>query len=213
MHAQRIVALVKRPSFLLPLALLSFLYAGIGVIASWGQIAMLTAPHDEIIKAVRESSGSLFTLVPQVGTEEDQRRFAERDAEVIWARRNAIIPLSVCHIIACTLILLGAGRSLRKSPRAAWGCSAWQLGALLALPCAALDGVISILCSREQLASMANATDPVSKLFREMAPHADRPLIGQAALVMLFLGSLALYLQSAAVKRWVAEGAKAPTVA
>jgi hypothetical protein len=176
---------VTRPRFLLPLALIAFLYGGVGVVSSWGTIAMLTTPHDELISAMRESHGSVFPFLAQVGTEDDQRRMAEREAEVLWARRNALIPLSVCNIIACTLILLGAMRSLRKNARTAWGCSAWQLGALLAIPCAVLDCLLSALCAREVLAAIAGATDPVSKQLREMA----------------------LYLQSAGVKRWAVEGA------
>jgi hypothetical protein len=191
----------------LPLALLGFLYGGVGVVSSWVTIAALTSPHDQFISGTRDNAGHMFGSSPQLGTEDDQRRLAEREAEVLWSRRNSLIPLAVGSIIASTLILLGARRSLRKSPRTAWGCSAWQLGALLGLPCVALDGVIAFLRSRELLTVIASATDPLSKQLRDMAPLLDRLMIGQAAMTTLYLVAVALYLQSAGVKRWAVEGA------
>jgi hypothetical protein len=197
---------VTRPRFLLPLALLGFLYGGVNVVYSWATVLALTTPHDQFISA-STTTDHTFSLVPQVGTEDDQRRMAGRTAEVFWSRRNALIPLAFGNIIASTLLLLGAGRTLRKSPRSAWGRSAWQLGALLGLPCVVLAGVISFLSSRDLLAAIASASDPLSKQLRDMAPQSDPVVIGQAAMTMLFLGAVALYLQSDAVKRWVVEGA------
>lgn len=183
---------MKRPRLLLPLALLAFLYGASGITSGWMMIIGLSSSHDRYLSAIRNE-----TSIPDA-----QRPIVERSAETLWSRRGALIPLAAGGILAATLVLFGAARTLRRGPRSAWGRSAWQLGALLGVPTAALEGVTSWLHARDLTRSIADLSDPVSQQVRQLAPMSDRLLLAQAALTALYLGGVALYLNGEAVKRW-----------
>src|SRR5262249_29612091 len=101
---------------------------------------------------------------------------------------------------------IGAARALsRGGRRAGWGRQAWQLGALIALPCVALETLVALLHSRDFLGAIAELHDPVAGQLRVQATLHDRLLLGVGTLAFVYLAGTARYLSSERVVRYCVD--------
>ena len=190
----------KRPRLLLPLGGIGYVYAVIGLIIAWSTVTALAGSEDRFLSAVRKDPARVLGVSPELGTADDRQRVAERDAQTLWSRRRVLLPLAGMNAIASLLVLLGVTRALsRRSRRAGWGRSAWQLGLVVWIPCLALDTVVASLQTRELLAAIAELHDPVAEQLRGALLQRSTFVIAQAALSATYLVGAALYLSTRAV--------------
>lgn len=185
---------------MIPLALVGFLYGTMGAITSVSTMVALTGSHDGFLSAVLKKPERVLGLPDGFGSSEDRERVATRKAEALWARRGVLVPLAGASGVAALLILLGSLRATaRGGRRSEWGRAAWQLGALIALPCLALESVVGYLHTRDLLAAVADLKDPISTQLRALLPTGARWVVLLSATSGVYLLATARYLSSAAV--------------
>jgi hypothetical protein len=185
---------------LLPLGLVGYVYAVIGLIIAWSTVTALGGSQDRFLAAVSQDPARVLGVSSDLGTSDDRQRVAMRNAQALWSRRQVLLPMAGVNAIASMLVLLGVARAIpRRSRRAGWGRSAWQLGLLIWLPCLVLDSVVASLQTRELLAALADLHDPVAEQVRDTLALRGRFVLAQAALSALYLAGTAAYLSTRAV--------------
>jgi hypothetical protein len=190
----------RRPRLLLPLGLVSYVYAVIGLIIAWSTVTALGGTEDRFQSAVAKDPAQVLGIPADLGTSEDRQRVALRNAQTLWSRRQVLLPLAGVNAIASLLVLLGVARAIpRRSRRAGWGRSAWQLGLLIWLPCLALDTVVASLQTRELLAALVDLHDPVAEHVRGALATRSGFVLAQAGLSVLYLAGTAAYLSTRGV--------------
>ena len=196
----------RRPRLLVALALVGFLYGVIGLITAWSTVVALTGSHDRFTSAVRTDPARMLGLPQTLGTPAEQARVADRKADALWARRGVLLPLAGINAITALLVLLGLSRTMaRGGKNARWGRSAWQLGALVGLPCLAMETLVAWLHSRDLIAAISALHDPLADMLRELLPMRDHIVLGQALVVGVYLAGTAWYLTTQAVARYCAD--------
>jgi hypothetical protein len=194
----------RRPRALVALAFFTFLYATMGLLGAWSTAVALSSSEDQFIAAARKETGPKLGF--KLGTPAEQERIAERMAKAFWSRRRVRLPLAGATAIASLLLLLGAARAVARGGRhAAWGRSAWQLGALVGLPAMVLESLVSWVHSRDLQQAIADLHDPLAEQLRTILPMRDAILIGQVVVLGLFLGGVARYLGSKTVVRYCSD--------
>jgi len=184
-----------------------FLYGTMGTITAWSTIVTLTGSHDRFISAVERDAGRVFGIEKDLGTKEQLEKVATRKGEALWSRRGVLVPLAGAGAISAFLILLGSLRTVARSGRRAWGRAAWQLGALVGLPCVAVETAVGFLHSRDLIEAVADLNDPLSQQLRSLLPARDTMVFAQAAIAVLYLVAAAAYLNTERVRRYCDEGA------
>src|SRR5688572_25258745 len=175
------------------LAFFTFLYGAMGILSAWSTAVALSSSEDRFVAAVRKDAGRMLGL--KLGTAAEQERIAERKARALWSRRRVLLPLAGATAIASLLLVLGAARAVARGGRhAAWGRSAWQLGALVGLPAMVLESLVGWAHSRDLQGAIADLHDPLAEQLRAVLPMRDTILIGQVVVLGLFLGGTARYL-------------------
>jgi hypothetical protein len=190
----------RRPRLLLPLGLVGYVYGVVGLIISWSTVTALAGSQDRFLDAVGKDPARVLGIPSDLGTSDERQRAALRNAQALWSRRQVLLPLAGINAIASILVLLGVARTIpKRSRRAGWGRSAWQLGLLIWLPCLALDTIVAALQSRELLAALADLHDPVADQLRAMLALRSRFVLAQAGLSALYLAGTAAYLSTRTV--------------
>lgn len=195
-----------RPRLLVVLALLGFFYAAIGCITGWSSVITFTSPHERFTSAMQHEAGHMPDLPQTLGTPDQLERVALRKAEALWSRRGVLLPMAIASIVTSTLMLFGIGGAVMR--RLAWGRSAWQLSALLALVGVALEGAFGFVHSRDLVRAVAGLDDPLSLQLPSLLPMRDAMVVTQALVSVAYLAGTAVYLSSARVMRYCGIGAR-----
>jgi hypothetical protein len=192
----------RRPRLIVPLGVVGYLCAVIGLTVAWSSARGLLGSHDHFVSARKDPT--LVLGVPKdLGTSDERVRIAERGAETLWSRRGVLLPLAGMNAIASLLVLFGAARVVSpRSRKARWGRSAWQLGVLLWLPYIGVSAVVTRLRTQELLTAIADLHDPVAEWLRAILAQAGSYALAQDGLSVAFAALTAAYLATQKVTRY-----------
>ena len=193
-----------RPRLLVVLAVLSFLYATLGLVTALASFATLTGSHDAFSSEVRRQADKLVPA-PEAGKPVDElSTVATRKAEALWTRRGQVLPLAGASLIACVLITLGATRIWRPAPERAWGRSAWQLGCLVLLPIIGMQTLVELAHAKDLAAAITDLNGPFATSLKDV-PLASAVVWLRSSVAATFALGVAAYLNSQTVRTYTGE--------
>ncbi len=196
-----------RPRLLVLLAVLSFLYATLGLVTALASLATLTGSHDAFTSEVRRQADKLV-LKPEAGKPvpgDELSTVATRKAEALWTRRGQVLPLAGASLIACMLVTLGVTRIWGPAmARRAWGRSAWQLGCLVSLPIIAMQTLVELAHTRDLAAAIADLSGPFATSLKDVQ-LASAVVWLRSSVAATFALGVAAYLNGRPVRAYTGE--------
>jgi hypothetical protein len=168
-------------------------FAGLFAVSS---AVPLLQSRDQFVAACREQASRLLLVQPQPkpADREAFERLVEREAEVIYARRGAALPLAAMDVILSGLLFFGCARVLRREP---WGLAAFELAAAVSIPYQLLDAAFGVVKARD-LAQVLTASEAP---FTEGLTHEVVPLIVlKSCLAILYFGACTLYVRRPSIR-------------
>jgi hypothetical protein len=132
----------ERPPLLYVLAAFGLLIGSFGGLYAASSAATLLRSRDQYIAEAKHRVEHLPG---------DAEKIAEKEAEVVYARRGVALPLAAMNVILSVLLFLGCGRAMRGN---AWGASAWELAAFANIPYTVLWAAFNLVQAREMKAAL-----------------------------------------------------------
>jgi hypothetical protein len=191
---------VKKPPLLVALAVIGLLLGGFGSVYSIATVQSFLRSRDAFINDVRDEIDRLVPSADKLAPREQLTRLVEKEADAVYSRRNAALPLAAMNFILSLLLFAGCGRALRNDQ---WGLSAWTMAALGSIAYTALDCAFSLVRTNDLLALSKEPGLPDVLVTSAWAAARLQRLvsIGRAGIEILYFALCVVYLRRASVRR------------
>jgi hypothetical protein len=194
------------PALLYVLAAFGVVLGGWGSMVSVGTGLGLLQPRDSYVQSVKRArievyerfGGRFGSLLP---AKEDMERYAEREADANYGRRDAALPLAAVGAILSCLLFAGCTRTIMGDP---WGLSAWSLAAMVSLPYQLLAATLALVTAHDLAGALPNPSPFVAF---ELKVENLRTIV-VAGLALLYYGACFLYLRTSSVQACFTSGAE-----
>jgi hypothetical protein len=186
------------PALVYVLAAFAVVSGSYGAARALNALSMLGQEREVYLKLVTTNNEGLKPLVPKAG---DLEKYDAREADALYGRRKATLPLAVVGLILSGLLFVGAMRAMRGDE---WGRSAWTFAAAACIPYQLLRFALDAVMARDLGSAVA-----------ELPPIAQLGLGGGRMLVsivgcgfaVLFYGVCVIYLRTPGVRRAFSDAA------
>ena len=198
----------RRPAFLTALIVVGLCAGGFGAMYAVGSSLPLLGERDGYVKAARDAAER---QVPKLATDAPKASMVDlvgKQAEVVYARRNAQLPLAALDLVVSLLLFAGCARALQLK---AWGWSAWLLAVTASVPYQLLDLMLGLAVLRDlssQLASVVpEASTPAGQFAQAWLSLQALGALIKAGLLLLYYVVCAMYLRRAQTRALFASDA------
>jgi hypothetical protein len=164
----------------------------------------LLESRDHYVSAFSEEATHLFELSPKVGTPDELRRLAEKEADAVYGRRGAALPLHAINLILSTLLFSGCVRTLRGLST---GPSMVRFAAAASIPLHLLDAAYSLVQTRDLEGALTQVAPALQILVRtQLLPARNAFVVLKASLAVGYFLVCLLYLRRRAVTAQFSDG-------
>ncbi len=151
----------SKPPFLYVLAAFGLLLGSFGTMYALSSASPFLFTRDQYVNAVREEAENQLPMPADEGERATMLKLEEREAELLYDRRNVALPLGAMNLILSLLLFAGAWRAMRGQ---AWGVSAWTLAAGASIPYTLLAIAFAAVESHHLIAAYRLTPGPIAEL-------------------------------------------------
>ena len=189
-------ASTKRPASLTALAWIGLFLGMFGSLYGLASATPYFSSRDAFVEQRRADVERQLSGRPPADPERQQAvQTVERAADAIYARRGAIIPLSLLNFVLSMMLFVGCGRALRRMPGA---LSLWALAAALSIPYTGLDAVLGWLQTRDLDLIFRDANDALGLIGIRMR---NLLTLFKAGIEIVYFAICVVYLRRPELKR------------
>jgi hypothetical protein len=179
------------PALIYVLAAFGVITGSYGAMASVKEAAMFAKPREFYLAMVTTRNEPFKSLGGAAAID----RFDAREADALYGRRNAALPIAVLGILLSCLTFAGAMRAMRGD---SWGLSAWRFAAAASIPYQLVSLLLAVVIARDLSAAIAELPLTV-QLYVGAAPLLMSMAFCGVAIV--YYGVCVIYLRTSGVRR------------
>jgi hypothetical protein len=189
------------PALVYVLAAFAVITGSYGAARALITVRLFAEPREVYLKVVTANNEGLKPMVEAAALE----KYDAREADALYGRRNAALPLAIVGLILSGLMFVGAMRAMRGDD---WGRSAWGFAAAASIPYQLVSFMLDAVMARD-LGSAVAELPPLAQLWIG-GGHMLGSIVG-CGFAVLFYGMCVIYLRTQGVRRAFSDAAARKT--